>query len=315
MNLTVFNAALLAYLVSVVVYGLYQVSRRRAVGIAGTALLGAGAALHAAVIVIRWHAAGHPPFVTLFEIIVFFSWCVTCVYLVLEAVYHVRRAGILAALVAVLSLGYASLVDKTISPLMPALQSNWLTVHVVACFVGYAAFSVSYFTALLHLGSSRGGNRRAGICLLSLSFVAIIAAGAWRRLQPDGLVLFVAAGIAAAAVIAVVVSFAWKSPERAPSSAERIVYKSVVFGYFFLTMGIITGAVWANEAWGRYWGWDSKETWSLITWLIYTVFLHGSRAFGWRGLKASWLAVIGFLAVLFTWLGVNYVLSGLHSYG
>lgn len=98
------------------------------------------------------------------------------------------------------------------------------------------------------------------------------------------------------------------------SEMDELTTKMIMFGLLFLSIGIITGAVWANSAWGRYWGWDPKETWSLITWLIYFALLHASRMRGWRGIHTAYMSILGFLAVLFTYFGVNY-LPGLHSYG
>ncbi|MEW5734337.1 MAG: c-type cytochrome biogenesis protein CcsB [Thermodesulfobacteriota bacterium] len=95
---------------------------------------------------------------------------------------------------------------------------------------------------------------------------------------------------------------------------DNLTHRVVVFGFLFLTIGIITGAVWANSAWGRYWGWDPKETWSLITWLFYATFLHARLVRGWKGSRVAWLSSAGFAAVIFTYFGVNY-LPGLHSYG
>lgn len=96
---------------------------------------------------------------------------------------------------------------------------------------------------------------------------------------------------------------------------DELTHQLIMFGFLFLTVGIITGAVWAQSAWGRYWGWDSKETWSLITWLIYASLLHFRMMRGWRGKRIAVLSVVGFAAVLFTYFGVNFLLSGLHSYG
>jgi cytochrome c-type biogenesis protein CcsB len=95
---------------------------------------------------------------------------------------------------------------------------------------------------------------------------------------------------------------------------EELSYQMVVIGFILLTLGIITGAVWAHSAWGRYWGWDPKETWSLITWLVYAALLHSRMVRGWRGKKLAILSIVGFSCVIFTYLGVNFVLSGLHSY-
>ena len=98
------------------------------------------------------------------------------------------------------------------------------------------------------------------------------------------------------------------------SVLDELTQKMIMFGFFFLSVGIITGAVWANSAWGRYWGWDPKETWSLITWFIYAIYLHAKLMRGWHGERMAYLSIIGFFAVLFTYFGVNY-LPGLHSYG
>ncbi|MEA1959971.1 MAG: c-type cytochrome biogenesis protein CcsB [Bacillota bacterium] len=95
---------------------------------------------------------------------------------------------------------------------------------------------------------------------------------------------------------------------------DELAYKLIVFGFSFLTLVIITGAIWANYAWGTYWSWDPKETWSLITWIIYAGYLHARLMYDWKGKRAAWLAVLGFASVLFTFFGVNYLLPGLHSY-
>lgn len=104
------------------------------------------------------------------------------------------------------------------------------------------------------------------------------------------------------------------SPEPRGVTMEEVMSRTAAFGFIFLTIGVITGAVWANSAWGSYWSWDPKETWSLITWLIYAAFLHCRYARGWTGRRAAWISIIGFLSVLFTYIGVNLLLSGLHSY-
>ena len=95
---------------------------------------------------------------------------------------------------------------------------------------------------------------------------------------------------------------------------DELSYQMVVIGFLMLTLGIITGSVWANSAWGSYWSWDPKETWSLITWLVYAALLHSRLMRGWKGKKLAILSIIGFISVLFTYFGVNYILAGLHSY-
>lgn len=95
---------------------------------------------------------------------------------------------------------------------------------------------------------------------------------------------------------------------------DELTYQMIVFGFLFLTIGIITGAVWANSAWGKYWSWDPKETWSLITWFVYAIFLHLRLMKGWYGKNLALVSILGFMAVLFTYFGVNFLLAGLHSY-
>ncbi|MFW6123087.1 MAG: c-type cytochrome biogenesis protein CcsB [Thermodesulfobacteriota bacterium] len=203
------------------------------------------------------------PLSNFYESLVFFSWCLACLTLFFYHRYGESFLGVVGGLLASLALAYASLgTDSSIRPLMPALKSNWLLIHVITCFLGYAAFGLAFGAALLYL------------------------------IQ------------------------ALTSRPRTPSSPlmDRLIYRAAVIGFIFLTLGILTGAVWAETAWGRYWSWDPKETASLITWFIYAALLHARLVQGWQGRPIAWLAVVGFAAVLFTYLGVSFLLPGLHSY-
>ena len=203
------------------------------------------------------------PLSNFYESLVFFSWCLACLTLYFIYRYVEGFIGMVGGLLASLVLAYASMgVDSRIKPLMPALKSNWLLIHVITCFLGYAAFGLAFGAALLYL-------------------IQAISA------RP-------------------------KSPT--PSFLDRLIYRAAVIGFIFLTLGILTGAVWAETAWGRYWSWDPKETASLITWFIYAALLHARLVQGWQGRPIAWLAVVGFGAVLFTYLGVSFLLPGLHSY-
>jgi len=203
------------------------------------------------------------PLANFYESLVFFSWCLAALGLTTFRRYLSGFLGGVISLLASVLLAYASLgVDSHIKPLMPALKSNWLLLHVLTCFLGYAAFAVAFGAALLFLREAR----RVTPATASLSI--------------------------------------W----------ERLIYRATVMGFVFLSLGILTGAVWAESAWGRYWSWDPKETWSLITWLIYATLLHARLVKGWQGRRIAWLALFGFLAVLFTYLGVSFLLPGLHSY-
>jgi cytochrome c-type biogenesis protein CcsB len=229
-------------------------------------------------ILLRWvesyqvHSGyGYAPFSNMYESLVFFGWTIAAVYLWVEHRYRNKAVGAFAIPLAFLAMAYASLgPDKSIQPLIPALQSNWLIAHVITCFLGYAAFAVA--------------------CAVSIMYVLKVNAEDDESARHTGL------HIPSARVL------------------DDITHKLIMFGFLFLTVGIITGAVWAKQAWTRYWSWDPKETWSLITWFIYAALLHFRMMRGWRGKRIAVLSMIGFAAVLFTYFGVNYLLSGLHSY-
>lgn len=243
---------------------------KKSVGSGGVVITVAGLTLQTAAIIMRWiHSyqlgIGHAPLSNFYESLIFFSWSIACVYLIMRKKYKNNLFGVFSVFSAFLILAYASLsgnVNCTIQPLIPALQSNWLISHVVSSFLAYACFTVSFGTSILYL--------------LKIKLNA--------NILPDAHFL------------------------------DEVTYKMISIGFVLLTIGIITGAAWADKAWGRYWGWDPKETWSLITWLIYSAFLHTHLARGWRGVKMSLISIIGFMAVIFTYIGVNYILSGLHSY-
>ena len=230
---------------------------------------------------LRWFESydmgfGHAPLTNMYESVVFFSWTIALFYLVMEWKFRIRILGLFALPFAFLAMAYASFgtnISREISPLIPALQSNWLIAHVITCFVGYAAFTVAaglglmFFIKFNREGTSQHQGGRS---------VFVI---------PDSDII------------------------------EDLIYKSMLFGFIWLSAGIITGAVWANSAWGTYWSWDPKETWSLITWFIYAITLHSRYTRGWKGKTLAWMAVLGFVSVIFTYYGVNFFLSGLHSYG
>jgi cytochrome c-type biogenesis protein CcsB len=237
-------------------------------------ILGVGG--NTAGIVLRWVESyrlgfGHAPLSNLYESLVFFAWTISVIYLVIERRYENQTIGAFAAPLAFLALAYASLspnISDRIQPLLPALKSNWLNAHVIACFIGYAAFAIAFGISIMYIFKQRDSG----------------AANSLLDRLPDSAVL------------------------------DELTHQLVMFGFLFLTAGIITGAVWANSAWGRYWGWDPKETWSLITWFVYAILLHARMMRGWRGKRIAVISIVGFAAVMFTYFGVNY-LPGLHSYG
>ncbi len=217
---------------------------------------------------------GHAPLSNLYESLVFASWSIMLIYLVFEWRTKQRPLGVFPALFAFLAMAYASFskdIDSKIQPLVPALKSNWLIAHVITCFIGYAAFAISFGLSILYLvKKSVPDNPKPHTGVLSI--------------MPNA------------------------------AQLESFNYQMVLFGFLWLSVGIITGSIWANSAWGTYWSWDPKETWSLITWLMYAALLHARTMRGWQGKRVAWLSITGFGCVLFTYFGVNFLLSGLHSY-
>ncbi len=270
-----FNISMGVYLISSLGYLVFATFQNRILGTLSTSLLSVGLFLHSAGLILRWletHRTGYGyvPLSNMYESLIFFSWTIILIYLILELKYRQKIIGVFVTPIAFLAIALTSIIpgiDAKITPLVPALQSNWLTIHVTTCFFGYAAFAVSFGISILYLIRDRKDEENR--------------ISKWLPSTPV---------------------------------LDEINYKSIVIGFPMLTLGIITGAAWANYAWGTYWSWDPKETWSLITWFIYAAFLHARFTRDWRGKKAAVLSIIGFTAVLFTYFGVNYLLSGLHSY-
>ena len=273
---TFFSISMGIYLIASLGYLIFAAFQHKGVGAVSTALLTFGLLLHSVGLAFRWvetHQTGYGyiPLSNMYESLIFFSWTIILIYLILEFKYQQKIIGVFVTPFAFLAIALTSIIpgiDAKITPLVPALQSNWLTIHVTTCFLGYASFAVSFGISILYLIRDKKEDQEERV-------------------------------------------FKWL-----PSTPilDEINYKSIVIGFPMLTLGIITGAAWANYAWGSYWNWDPKETWSLITWFIYAAFLHARFTRDWRGRKAAILSIVGFVFVLFTYFGVNYLISGLHSY-
>ncbi|MBI2930249.1 MAG: c-type cytochrome biogenesis protein CcsB [Planctomycetes bacterium] len=323
-----FDLSLYACLASVVAHLIGTSAARRRFGtIAGSIMLGISGLSGLAFIAHEWVELQRPPFVNTFEVLAFLGVALTFVTLAFQGITRIAILGPFASTLALMVLGYATLFQGGVQPVMPALRNNfWLTIHVILCFVAYAGLFLSFIAALLHLGLTGGKHRAGAVLVSSLTLggilcvaLALLATRAkWAGPETEGRLTTITLGAIPAAALAL----AWPiqallaklSSSADPAVLDRGVYRSITFGFPLLGLGIITGAVWANEAWGRYWGWDPKETWSLITWLVYFLYLHFRFMRGWIGPRSSWFAVAGFFAVVFTFFGVSYLLPGLHSY-
>jgi len=239
----------------------------------GYALLIAGFVEQLVGITVRWILSGRAPLSNMYESFTFAVAGIVLVALIFQPMYRSRLIGFGGAVLGFVFMVLAHkapIFNSQIRPLMPALQSSWLTYHVAVIMLSYSAFALSFFFALVYLAKDFAGGNGSQNYLL-------------RRLPPL-------------------------------EALDHLIYKTIAVGFPLLTLGIIFGAVWAETAWGRPWGFDPKETWSAITWLAYAIYLHARYIAGWRGRRAVVLAVVGFACVLFTYLGVNYLLPGLHSY-
>jgi len=276
-NALILSYTTFIYFLAFMAYLLGMVMNRSFFSRMGTYLSLLGFAAQTIAIILRWVESykmgiGHAPFSNLYESLIFFTWTLMLLYLILEWRTKNRTIGTFVTPLAFLAMAYASFspsISTHIQPLIPALKSNWLISHVITCFFGYAAFAMSFGISIMYLLKRLDTSDRGSLFL---------------KLIPSKAVL------------------------------DDLNYQMVVIGFLMLTLGIITGSVWAHSAWGSYWSWDPKETWSLITWLVYASVIHTRLVKGWTGKKIAILSIVGFVCVLFTYFGVNY-LAGLHSYG
>jgi ABC-type transport system involved in cytochrome c biogenesis permease subunit len=246
-------------------YGLYARSTRRLAGRAATAASIAAWTLLAGGLIERGLAAGHWPLTNSYEVALDLAWTVVAVYLLMEITGRERWGGVYVLPIALLAATYAvtrPAAEQAIMPLLPALRSAWLPLHVASALVGYGAFGVA-----------------AGFGLAR-----------WRSAGDD-----------------------------TGQGVERAMERAVALGFPWLTLSILAGAIWAQAAWGRYWGWDPKETWALVTWLWYLLILHLRPQPAWRGRRLAALVIAGLGIVIFTFVGVPWLvrsvrLESLHGF-
>lgn len=308
----------------------------------------AGAILALAGLVARWHHAGYPPLSNMYESMVTLSTCLAWIALLFTRTAPIPLAEAGGAVVAVLMIGIGSLFAKEARPLVPALQSYWLHLHVAVAFLGEAAFALSFVLSYLFClrrlledpaAPSRSFRPPTGAERLACAgivfglpglFLLAMAGLAWKLAQqphpdrdPTTLLLWVILPVAATLAGLIVAAAQFRGAVSAAMDRwlppadllDDYTYRAIALGYPLFTVGaLIFGMVWANKAWGRYWGWDPKETWALITFLVYSIYLHLRLTRGWQGTWTAVLSVLGFLVTMFTLFGVNLLLSGLHSY-
>ena len=298
----------------------------------GSAMAWAGVALALVGTLVRWYEShqigpdiGHIPVSNLYEVFVLFCWLTTLFYLYYEQHYRTRALGAFVMLVVSAAVGFllwytVAREAQQIQPLVPALQSWWMKLHVPANFIGYGTFSLSAMVAFAFLVQRHAGETNY-LKLAPLALVGIVLCLqpiVFRKNAIEGLshywaVYFGIAALVVGGILAARQRIAARLP--APEVLDDVMYKSIAVGFAFFTIATILGAFWAAEAWGGYWSWDPKETWALIVWLNYAAWLHMRLMKGLRGAMSAWWALAGLLVTSFAFLGVNMFLSGLHSYG
>ena len=247
-------------------------------------------------LILRWWESGHFPISNLYESLCFLAWACTLTQLLVERTWP---SPIVAAAATPMGLGCIAFASfalpdqlQTSAPLVPALRSSWLVMHVSVIMVSYAALLVGSLLSLAVLFTDRG----EALELRSSS----IGSGGYRRAvatTEGGLIQLQ--------------SVQFSTNEQ----LDSLSYRTITVGFLMLTVGIVSGAVWANEAWGSYWSWDPKETWALICWLVYAAYLHTRLSRGWQGRRPALVAVAGLVVIAVCYIGVNLLGIGLHSYG
>ncbi|MGF1587746.1 MAG: c-type cytochrome biogenesis protein CcsB [Pleurocapsa sp.] len=268
----------------------------------------------------RWIEAGYFPLSNLYESLFFLAWGVTTIHFVAEKMSRSRLVGVVTSPVAMGITAFAALslpVEMQESaPLVPALKSNWLMMHVSVMMLSYSTLMVGSAIAIGFLIITRGQQvELKGSSVGTGSFRDRIKQKTWKDSGDNAITSGSTSGNTA--VMDLPQTKITLSPERLSlaDTLDNISYRVIGLGFPLLTIGIIAGGVWANEAWGSYWSWDPKETWAFITWLVFAAYLHARITRGWQGRKPAILAAVGFVVVWICYLGVNLLGQGLHSYG
>ena len=250
----------------------------------------------------RWIVAGYFPLSNLYESLLFLTWTLLTIYLYVEKKTKSKLMGAVLLPVALLITGFANLTlspeMQKASPLVPALQSNWLMMHVSMMMLSYATLIMGSLLSILFLVISR--YQEVDLQVVDKSSMPLYNV----MLDYYETKFFAEAD-----------EISELGKLKLLQSLDNWSYRIIGLGFPFLTIGIIAGGVWANEAWGSYWSWDPKETWALITWIVFATYLHARITKGWEGKKTAILGGLGFFVIWICYLGVNFLGKGLHSYG
>jgi cytochrome c-type biogenesis protein CcsB len=265
---TLFLITFTLYIVSAFFYFSFLFSKKENSAKTGFFFACAGLIFHTIALIWRTVESGHAPFTNMYESLSFLAWASIFAYVFIEMKFKIRKAGpyFMLIVIGLMALASSPLMPKEATPLVPALQSYWLWLHVSVTLLGEAFFAFAFITSIMYLVAD--AKEKKG-----------------------------------------------KKPGLSAEKLDSVSYRCIAIGFPLFTLGgLVFGMIWAYKAWGSWWSWDPKETWSLITWFVFALYLHTRIVMGWKGRRSAYIAIIGFLAALFTYFGVNYLLAGLHSY-
>ncbi len=295
--------AITAYIAGALALLNYMLSRAEIAKRAGIPLAALGCVVQFGELAYRWQSSGLWPLTNLYGSLSLFAAMSVLIYLVFAFRYDLWFMGGFVLALAAIFLAYGLTWDEGYLPAVPALQSYWIKIHVPLVISAYASFMVAFVSSVLYLikfyGEQRAAKAAAPVAASAPAQRSIIVGDAPNLERA-------AAGGSTLAL--------WLATLPALPKLDIITYRVIALGLPLLTLGIITGAWWANEAWGHYWSWDAKETAALVSFVIYALYMHLHTRRSIQGFWCSWISVIGFVSIVFCYLGVNIWISGLHSY-
>ena len=307
-SLVLFGIAVAAYTLAVVAFVLHLAFRKRILGDIGMALVLIGWPIHFASIFTRALEAGHWPLGNMYEYSTGIAFVLVTVCVVLMVRARMRLIGLPAMIVTVALMGVAYMLYVPPGQLVPALHSYWLTIHVTSMATSSAVLSFSFFFGMAYLARRWADNR----------LLAVAPAAVASSVSSGGVATMTMGGGGSGG------GFAGGARRPVATWLQRVLpraglldswsYRFVMIGFPIWTFGVICGAIWGEHAWGRYWGWDPKETFAFITWVVFAIYLHARVTYGWKEKRAAIITAFGFAAILFTLYAVNLWIAGLHSY-
>jgi len=316
--------AIAAYVAGALALIAYFLTRNEGLRRIGIPLAIVGCAAQFAELGTRWAISGIWPLTNLYGSLSLFSAMGVLIFTIFAFRYRLWFAGGFVLLIAAIALGYATTWNEGFMPPVPALQSYWIKIHVPLVISAYAAFMVSFVFSALYLlkyyFEERLGSRNLRAAAATATGTLPLGSSAYAALELEedaglrvGAIRGDTPGIVAAAEEGNLAA-QWLLTLPSLARLDVLVYRIVAVGLPLLTVGIITGAMWAKEAWGAYWQWDPKETAALVSWIVYASYMHLHTRNAWRGVRSAWISLLGFGTIIFCYLGVNIWISGLHSY-